>query len=171
MSVVLALVLRRKALKTFFVATTIAALAFIPLCAGVGSIVDSQRFGVFKYETYADVRDFRIERYLPPHARNITLDKYAMGHRAMYTITLEDLTEYLDQLWADADGQSFVSREDLGHGESIVGEQFDHSFDGLDWPIPESAIHFHSPVQSDGGGADYYFDTRTSTVLQHAGYW
>ncbi|TWU54348.1 hypothetical protein Poly51_30650 [Rubripirellula tenax] len=157
--------------KTLLVSMFVAILAFLPVCAGVGSILDSQRFGVFHYAAYAEVQDHRVERYLPPQARDITLEKYAMGHRAKYTITLDELTGYLDGLWSRAGGRSAVPRDQLDDGASVSGESFDYSFDGRDWPIPEKALHFCSPVQSDGGGADYYFDSETNTVLQRAGYW
>lgn len=159
--------LRRVAL----LAPLVALIAFVPVCAGIGSILDSYRFGVFEYSTYAEVQDFRIERYLPPTARRITLDKFAMGYRARYTITLDELTEYLDASWTAANGRSAVARDQLDDGDLVASERFDYSFDGLDWAMPEDALHFHSPVQSDGGGSDYYFDTKTNTVLQHAGYW
>ncbi|TWU55340.1 hypothetical protein [Rubripirellula reticaptiva] len=157
--------------KVAFVSLLVALLAFIPVCAGIGSVLDSNRFGVFDYETYAEVQDFRIERYLPPEARDITIDKYAMGYRARYTIKLDELAAYLDESWAEADGRSAVPRDQLGDGDSVASERFGYSFDGLDWGVPADALHFHSPVQSDGGGADYYFDPQTNIVLQHAGYW
>ena len=157
--------------KAILISTLIAFLAFLPVCAGVGSIVDSRRFGIFQYETYAEVCDFRVERYLPPTARDITIEKYAMGHRAKYKTTLNELTAYLDALWAEANGRSALSRAELEYGKSTPRDHYDYSFDGLNWTMPETAIHFHSPVQSDGGGADYYFDSEDETVLQHAGYW
>ena len=157
--------------KATLISMFIALLGFIPICAGVLSFLDSKRFGVFQYSTYSEVQDFRIERYLPPNARDITLDKFAMGHRAMYTITGDELIEFLDSLWAEADGRSAVSRLELENREPVPADHFDYSFDGLNWPIPETALHLCSPMQSDGGGADYYFDTRTNVVLQRAGYW
>ncbi|WP_182871459.1 hypothetical protein [Stieleria mannarensis] len=157
--------------KAVVISTLVAFLAFVPVCAGIGSILDSHRFGVFHYSTYSEVQDFRIERYLPPMARDITLDKFAMGHRAMYKISLDELTDFLDSLWLEADGRSAVPRTELEDSAAVPAEHFDYSFDGLDWPMPDTALHFHSPMQSDGGGADYYFDPKTNTVLQHAGYW
>ncbi len=157
--------------KTVLVSVFIGLLAFAPICAGIGSILDSRRFGVFHYDTYSEVQDFRIERYLPPKAREITLDKSAMGHRAKYSITFDELTEYLDALWIKSNGRSAVPRDQLNDGEKETSDRFEHRFEGLDWAMPETALHFHSPVQSDGGGADYFFDAKTNTVFQHAGYW
>ena len=157
--------------KAVLISTFIALLAFIPICAGVGSIIDSKRFGVFHYATYAEVQDFRVERYLPPQARDITLDKFAMGHRARYSITLDELTEYLDALWIESDGRSAVPRAKIDDGKLTPSKYFEDRFDGLGWAMPETAVEFHSPVQSDGGGANYFFDAKTNTVFQHAGYW
>jgi hypothetical protein len=71
----------------FFLASSVAFIAFIPSCNGIMSMLDARRFGVFQYATFGDVRDFLVERYLPKAAKAITLEKTAMGHRAKYSIT------------------------------------------------------------------------------------
>ncbi|TWT80527.1 hypothetical protein CA13_19720 [Planctomycetes bacterium CA13] len=157
--------------KAFLIAFVLAVVAFVPLCSGIMSIMDAKRFGVFSYDTYAEVKDFRIERYLPTTARDITLDKFAMGHRAKYTITETELRDYLDQLWLEADGPFAIPREELDDDDAATYDEFDYRFEGLNWPPLEKAFEFHSPVQSDGGGANYFFDPTSNTVYQHAGYW
>jgi hypothetical protein len=39
------------------------------------AVTDEQRFGVFEYTSFDDVNDFRVERYLPTAATDITIDK------------------------------------------------------------------------------------------------
>ncbi|WP_417737251.1 hypothetical protein [Rosistilla oblonga] len=157
--------------KTFLISSLLGCLAFIPSCAGIMTIVDGQRFGIFNYGTYAEVQDFRIERYLPTSARDITLDKFAMGHRAKYTITETELTTYLDSLWIEAGTNSAISRDALDDGSSVSFDQIAHDFDGLNWPLLSTVIQFHSPIQGDGGGATYYFDPSTNIAYHRAGYW
>jgi hypothetical protein len=132
--------------------------------------VDNHRFGVFEYDVYADVKDFRIERYLPTEARKITLDKFASGHRAKYSITKIELTEYLNGLWDRYGKRSAVSREAQGDGDNATADSYEHVFVDLGWPLFD-AIEFHSPMQGDGGGATYYFDPATNTAYHRAGYW
>jgi len=157
--------------KTLAISTLLAFIAFIPSCATIMTVLDARRFGVFHYDTYAEVNDFRIERYLPPAARDITLDKFAMGHRAKYTITETELRDYLEQLWLEAEGHSAITREELEDDEAATFDEFSYRFEGLNWTPLEKAFEFHSPVQSDGGGANYFFDPTSNTVYQHAGYW
>ena len=170
LATVFAPALKWKRAKTFGIASLIGCLAFVPSCAGIITILDSQRFGVFEYDAYSDVDDFRIERYLPTAAKNITLEKFASGHRARYSISQLELTDFLDDLWNDHGRFSAISRDELCDGESITADTFQHSFADLGWP-PFNAIEYHSPVQGDGGGATYYFDPSTGTTYHRAGYW
>ena len=157
--------------KTFVIASVIAFVGFIPSCTIVMSIVDARRFGVFEYASYDEVRDFRIERFLPPAAHNITLEKTFIGHRAKYTISESELKSFLDGLW-DAYGEySAVPRSNLKDGEPVRSEQIQMDLRGLDWPPMTDAVRFQSPVEGDGGGATYYFDRATGVTYHRAGYW
>lgn len=157
--------------KTFLIATILACVAFVPLCTGIMRLVDTQRFGVFHYDVITDVNDFRIERYLPTNARDITLEKHAAGHRAKYSISESELMEYLDSLWSEYGEHSAISRDELGDGTPVGASQFDYKYGDLGWPPLENAVEYHSPVQGDGGGATYYFDRDAGTAYHLAGYW
>ena len=157
--------------RTFFISTLVAIVAFVPSCAAIMSIVDAHRFGIFHYDTFTEVHDFRIERYLPTTASNITVENFAMGHRAKYEISEAELRMYVDGLWAAGGEYSAVDRDEFEDGVTVDYEQFAHRFDGLGWPPFESVMLFQSPVQGDGGGATYYFDPQTSTAYHRAAYW
>lgn len=158
--------------KTTFIATSaMACVAFVPSCSGIMSFIDARRFGVFQYAAFEDVKDSRIERFLPPAARNITLEKSALGHRARYTIEEPGLQAYVDDLWRKYGQYSAVPRSALGDGTTVTDEAFKHNFAGLDWAPMKTAITFHSPVEDDGGGATYYFDRASGVAYHRAGYW
>ena len=172
LATVFAPALNWKRVKTFWFMSLLCCLAFIPSCAGIMAVIDSQRFGVFRYDTYVygDVNDFRIERYLPTQAKDITLEKYAAGHRAKYSIAESELKAYLDGLWDRYGQYSAIPRDELDDGASVSVDAYDYVFADLGWPLFDG-IEFHSPVQSDGGGATYYFDPATGTAYHRAGYW
>ena len=65
--------------KTFRIAMLLAFAGFVPSCVGIMSILDSHRFGTFEYASFSDVKDFRIERYLPTQAKDITPCPPGMG--------------------------------------------------------------------------------------------
>ncbi len=157
--------------KVFLISSILACVAFIPSCTGIMTIIDARRFGVFQYDVYADVNDFQIERYLPTSARNITLDKFAMGHRAKYSIPEADFMEYINGLWNEYGEYSAISRDELSEGAQVTADAFEHEYGDLDWPPLENALEYHSPVQGDGGGATYFFDRDSGTVYHRAGYW
>lgn len=79
--------------------TLLSLIAFVPSCTGIMRILDADRFGVIEYASFDNVDDFRVERYLPPPATNITVDKYAQGFRARFTISQSQLDAYLDDVW------------------------------------------------------------------------
>ena len=108
--------LKRSPKKTFVALTALSFVGFIPSCVGVAMIVDSYRFGTFQYSTFEELHDFRIERYIPKEARTITLNKYASGHTAKYTISEIELKAHLDHLWANGGQHSILSREKLNVG-------------------------------------------------------
>jgi len=164
-------VLKWKCRAALGVSLGLAFVAFIPSCTGIMTIVDAQRFGVFEYDSFSEVDDFRVERFLPTQARGITLDKFAVGHRAKYSISESELRSYLDGLWHQYGEYSAIPRDELGDGASASAESFDYYFGDLGWPALENAIELHSPVESDGGGATYFFDPTTNTAYHRAGYW
>jgi hypothetical protein len=163
--------LKRSRKKTFVALTALSFVGFIPSCVGVTTIVDSYRFGTFQYSTFEELRDFRIERYIPKEARTITLNKYASGHRAKYTVSEIELKAHLDHLWAKAGQHSVISREKPNVGALSSADQMQAEFGDLNWPILQNAVELHSPVAGNGAGATYYFSKETSMVYQRAGYW
>jgi hypothetical protein len=163
-------ILKWKRLKTFGITTLFACIAFIPSVLLTMKLVDAFRFGIFHYDTFSDVNDFRIERYLPTMARQITVHKYPHGHRAKYSISEADLMEYLDGLWDKYGERSATSREEL-HSDSVVNWKQRDQFGYLGWPVLENALELHSPRRSNRAGASYFFDRKTGTAYQRAGYW
>lgn len=159
---------RTRALGTVL---TLVPLLFVASCCGIMGILDMQRFGTFEYATYSEVDDFRIERYLPTSATNITLNKYAAGHQAQYTISETDLRRFLDALWDFYDGRSKFSREQLQDGKIIAPDIYADRFSELNWPPTGTMIELHSPVQADGGGATYYLHVESETAYHAAAYW
>ena len=170
-STLIALVAKWKPGRVFFISTSIALIAFIPSCSGIMSYLDARRFGVFQYATYGEVQDFRVERYLPDSARSITVEKTAMGHRAKYSITEGELREYMDRLWNECGERSAIARKNFNEGEVVKPDEMEYQFKDLGWRSFTKAIRFHSTVQGDGGGAEYFFDEVSSTAYHRAGYW
>jgi hypothetical protein len=162
---------RAKRLRSFVLGSVLACALFIPALFGVSAIVDAVRFGTFHYATAAEVDDFRVNRYLPLTASDITLHKSGLGYCARYTLEEAALRAYLDSLWASYGAMSSMTRESLHDGQLVGASDIDTVFRKLDWVVPREARRWNSPVEDDGGGATYYFDPATSTVLQRAGYW
>lgn len=171
LSTALAPLAKMKRGTAFFATTAMSIIVFIPCCSGSMSLIDARRFGIFHYAAFDDVNDFRVERFLPPTAQNITLEKSAMGHRARYAIKQRDLQNYVDRLWREYGQLSAVPRGQVADGTLAKYESFEHHFTDLDWPPMTRALTFQSPIEADGGGATYYFDQASSVAYHRAGYW
>ena len=158
--------------KTVLISSTLAAIAFVPSCTGIMYLVDQTRFGYFEYMAFDEVKDFRVERYLPTAAKRIKIHKHANGYRAQYKISDGDFHSYLDGLWQQYGQYSAVKRGEMsGEGSPVSQEEFDLVFSDLDWKRPTGAIKYHSPSEADGGGATYYFDAGAGVAYQRTGYW
>lgn len=157
--------------RMFRASLALGGVAFVPSCMGIMAMIDAQRFGAFSYENASDVGDFRVARYLPSRARDVTVVKRPNGHYARYTISKADLRAHLDALWAESGGRSAFPRDRLRDGEPVSGESIDPASAGLKWPPLANPRRFRSPVQADGGGAVYYLDEDAGQVYHRADYW
>lgn len=143
--------------------TTIAAfclppLMFIPSCVGTSYIVDYFRFGTFQYADFESIQDFRIERYMPPSATDITVFKHfsGNGYRARFTITQQDFDAWHNGMW-ERHGEHSVMKlpEDDGTVASDPGS-FQRWFGEFNWSLPRDSVEYQGPVA--GNGAHYTID-------------
>lgn len=157
--------------KTFLTAASLAFIAFIPSCAGIRAIVDAKRFGVFEYNSFADVNDARVERYLPPAATSITIEQYPMGYRARFSITEADLMSYLDDLWARYGDRSAVKRGETRAMSPVDREYHDLEFGDLGWSPLEDATEYRGPIMENGAGFFVWYNPKKGIAYQRANYW
>lgn len=150
----------------------LALLAFIPACSGIGFVVDRFRFGAFSYADFADVNDFRVQRFLPPAARDITVKKHASGFIAKYRIYEPELSAFLDELWAQHGAQSSLQRNELSPGAASDEQQHQVNFDSqVNWPfIPGMKIH-PGPVAPTGASFTIWYSAGAGIAYQRAAYW
>jgi hypothetical protein len=163
-----------KRLRVLMVSLLCGSLAFVPTCMGIAVIVDSWRFGLFHYATFSEVRDVRIERFLPPMATNIALDKYASGHRARYSIREPDLVAYVDEMWSKHSRMTKVAASKRDPERPLTSSErdwFQHDFERLGWTVSESTVVLAGPHAANGAGASYYYDRRAGLAYHRAGYW
>jgi hypothetical protein len=145
-------------------------------CTALWNEIDKARFGRFDYHQFEDVKDHRVERYLPPKATYISLHKHdsGNGYVARYRISEEDLLEYIDGLW-EKDGQYAYRTKEETHRQSHNGlsslERYDLILSLADpGQSPIASKIFYSPQMGNGAGATYYFIEETGEVFQTAGY-
>lgn len=161
-------------LQALSVSALCGCLAFVPVMIGVAIVVDAWRFGLFRHAAFSEVRDFRIERYLPPMATEITLDKYASGHCARYSIRETELVAFVDDQWGAYSQRTALpsSRRDASRlAASYDLDRLRHDFERLGWSLSDGTIVLVGPRAANGAGATYCYDRRTGLAYHRAGYW
>lgn len=160
-----------KSNRAFLRTTLLLSLAFMPSCGVVMSVLDQYRFGVFEYANFQSIDDFRIERYLPEPATEITLEKNAQGYRSKFKISKSDLNHWFEQQWQQNYEQSVVSRTEIDETAIVDTEEFDLWFGGLGWSPLSEAVVYEGPRAANGSGFTIWYSESTVTAYQHAGYW
>lgn len=164
---------KRANLKFFAYLTVASIIMFIPSCMGVQLIVDQFRFGSFSYKKYEEIKDFRIYRWMPTNAKNLQLFKRysGNGYLAHYEIEESKIIGYVNNLWEKYGDKSASERSDFKDEGKLVKTSELGVFTSTNWKIPAKVKKYYTPRELDGGGAIYYFDPKTSLVLQNAVYW
>ncbi|WP_148080025.1 hypothetical protein [Roseimaritima ulvae] len=164
-------VVKWRRVPTFIGITLLSLIAFVPSCTGIMRILDADRFGVFEYASFDNVDDFRVERYLPPAATNITVDKYAQGFRARFTISQSQLDAYLDDVWRKYGDRSVVSRGEMLAMETVDEQSHQLYFGDLGWPYLDDANEVHGPTAGNGAGFTIWFSPSEGVAYQRGSYW
>ena len=162
---------KRPFLKTSLISFAVIIVCFVPSRVGVSIVVDQYKFGHFEHDSFTDVKDFRIERYLPTNAKKISLYKSfgGNGYRAKYEIPGDQLESYLDDLWDQFGKYSALPRS---QSTEQTADSFDLSeFSKFDVILTGKISIYLSPTEADGGGARYYYCPESGVALQSASYW
>jgi len=154
----------------FILSTLIALIAFIPGCTLTMTIADFFRYGEFNHDTYEDVNDWRVERYLPEDATNITLIKDGGGFYAKFSIEKNELDHWVKKFHEE-------NREygQLGNYEEVdlqfAIEDFEYRFDSIQWDAPSDISRYDSIVAGNGAGFSLYYSQSEGMAYERAGYW
>lgn len=164
-------VFRTKRKRVFAWGFFVALIAFIPSCTAVMSLVDEYRFGIFNYPDFRSVNDFRVERYLPEPATDITIEKHPQGFRAKFEIGKPALDDWFDRTWEQNGEHSVVPRVSDREAKPVRRETFEHHFGDLGWEAPSDLNEYEGPVAGNGAGFTIWYNERASIGYEHAGYW
>ena len=156
--------------RTLLAGLMFAMVAFIPSCKVIMDLLDSRRFGVFEYASFGDVKDFRVERYLPTAAKGITIEKYPQGFRARFKITETELLAYLDSAWAKYGAEAIDKRQTKAAAVADL-ECHQFNFGESGWPFLKDAVEYRSPTARNGAGFFIWYSPSAGIAYERAGYW
>lgn len=147
----------------------LAGVAFVPLCAGIKSVVDAARYGGFAYGSATSITDPYIE--VPPSATDITVYRTGMGHHARFTVAEDKLQTWLAGVRAEY--------EQSWHGEPMIAatpfaltrDAFEYKFGTFGWEYPPDNSELLGPSAPDGGGFSIWYSPQQGKAYLRAAYW
>ena len=142
-------------------------LMFIPSFVATYWVVDYFRFGTFHYDDFGAIQDFRIERYMPPPATDITVFKHygGNGYRARFTIGQQEFDAWHDHVWANYGEHSNVYRPADDGTVASDPEDFQRWFGNFNWSLSSDSVKYQGPVA--GNGAHYKIDYSPSEQVAY----
>jgi hypothetical protein len=162
--------LQKKRSRIFLWGFPMVLVAFIPSCSVLMHFVDKSRFGVFEYDVTQTINDPRVERYLPPEARELIIDRFASGYRARYLVEPDVLEDWFDAIW-EGFGEYSVDGKPSPEFLTVTEEKFDRKFGGLGWPRPSEVVFYQGPVAENGAGFAIWYDAETGFAYESASHW
>ena len=128
--------------------------------------------GKHQFQSADMVADPRIQPYLPRKATDIEIFSERGGHYARYKVSLDDFTEFLDELWKRDGDDSVQERREIHAERKPVGPAATEKFrKAAGWEPLQDAIPFSGPTKSNGAMTTFFYDRTTGTVYHDRGYW
>lgn len=143
-------------------------LGFVPSCTAVQLVADQFRFGAFSYPDHESINDFRVQRFLPDAATDITVQKQSDRFRARFKIDESSLDEWFEKYWDYAEKHSIDGRHEK---RTVSAEAFARQFSGLDWVLPDEAVEYICPHAGNGAGGTIWYSRADGIAFEYAGYW
>lgn len=161
----------RRPVGTFVMTTGLAMLCFIPSCAGIAFLVDTQRFGITHYSDHQSIWNFHAPKSIPTSATEITIDKFASGHRARFKISESDLESWLDEIWKEWGDSSVIERKFRDDRSVVNATDFLNEFRDYDWKPAAETIRYGGPFSARGGGFEIWYSPSEEIAYQRCSYW
>jgi hypothetical protein len=128
---------------------------------------------MFYYPDYASIKDFRIERYMPPAATSIHVYKHhsGNGYRASFSISKPELDAWHNGFWKSYGKNSTMERPEDDMLRQGDPEDFDDCFAEFHWKRPSDLKYYSSPVAGNGASYEIWFSPSEQKGFLTSCYW
>jgi hypothetical protein len=157
--------------RAVFWSTLLAMLVFLPVWMGIQFAVDAFRFGTFHHDSYEQVDDFRVYRYLPEGVTDVTLKKGGGGFQAKFSLGREEFESWIDQQWTLYGDRSEIPRAEVDSRRAVSGKEIAREFGDLAEPLPSDAVQYAGPQAANGAGFIIWYSEEQGVGYEDAGYW
>lgn len=128
-------------------------------------------FRIYAMDTYHSSRNSiwwteRGRSLIPPTATDIKLRQDILDHYATYTISEDDLQEFLDQRFSSEHVKIDSSQERSAVSPDLIGKEVG----SMGWVATEGVVVYCLSA-SNGGSHNYYHDPKTGKTYQTSAYW
>ena len=159
-----------KRIKTFFLSAFCTLFLIFPVAFGIAKIMDPLRFGIFHYQNHAAISSQKIARWLPPAAKDITVNQTMGGFEAKYSIGHNEMKDWLDRHWVERGSRAVESREEAKSEDTyyFIDEK---SAAKLGWTFPVDVSIHPGPRGTNYAGFTIWFSEAEGIAFHDAGYW
>lgn len=146
-------------------------LGFVPSCMTVQAVIDPFRFGIFTYADFDAVNDWRIEKYLPPQAVDLTILKEINGYKAKFSIPKKTLDTWFKE-WSLKHKDSYSEYPGkVGQVRFYDEDYFTKMFDEIEGVFSSDMLEYAGPRAPTAAGFTIWYDPETSTAYQETADW
>ena len=144
-------------------------LGFVPSCMTVQAVIDPFRSGIFTHADFDAVNDWRIEKFLPAPATDVTVLKLINGYRAKFSIPQKALDAWFEEWVLEHKDSYSLSR-------SYVKKEYDEDrftkiFDEIDGVFSSGMLKYESPRSPTAAGFTIWYDPKTLMAYQRTADW
>jgi hypothetical protein len=136
---------------------------FIPSCLGIELLMDLARHGKFSYRSAGEITDPHVR--LPTSATEITVFKYGSGHDVRFSVSNDDLMEWLQNHRAERGDK----RPDSTFGAIVPAH-----FSKYGWPFnddKEDLEKYNGPPAPNGAGFTVWYSRNNGIAYLHRSFW
>jgi len=162
---------KKRRSSIFVLSTLLAGITFLPLNYVILRTLDQYRFGIFSYPDHDSVNDFRVQRYLPEPATDITIEKTQHGYRAQFTISKPALENWNDARWKKVHGEQAAGEREKLESPNHVWPDFERTYGDLGWQKPVDATWYIGAGLRSDTNFKVWFSETAGVAYQCVGYW
>ena len=169
LTLLLALLLRRKSRHPLFFAVATSVILFLPILFGAMTLTNHMLYGTFEFEEAGEVRDAYVQ--VPDTATDLVVHRYSSFHAVRFRVGADELTVWMDELFQERQQTSDTRPFVLSETTAGQTDEFHNLFGGFGWTPPDDILVYRGWRSARGGGFDVWYSQKDRVAYMYVTYW